>query len=315
MVGLTWNDGKSRHFESALTQHAVDTAIETFAKRLEVGRNQILPIHRLGNAINFLSSLFPNAAVSLTSRKGALESFSGPQMKVDRFGRATEFPICDSFFVSAANQETGVIENVSKIKEMTNAISLVDATEWIGRRSELPAGDFLLARASSWGGSNSVCLLISNIGEIPVTPRQATSLSPSSFDLLYSATALDSLEDISKTENRIQNISSNMKSALASFENVTLHGDINSLPHLISFSIDRIDSETAAIAFDKNGIAVGSGSACSVAHTQSSHVLQAMGIKSAGNVRISIPLSFSETELEIFLEQLPLVMQELTQTL
>jgi 4-aminobutyrate aminotransferase-like enzyme len=40
-----------------------------------------------------------------------------------------------------------------------------------------------------------------------------------------------------------------------------------------------------------------------------------MGVQGAGNVRLSIPLNFTETDLEIFLAKIPAVLNELAQTL
>ena len=50
-------------------------------------------------------------------------------------------------------------------------------------------------------------------------------------------------------------------------------------------------AETAIIAFDLNGIAVSSGSACSSGKVQASHVLAAMGVEptlAQGAVRVSL---------------------------
>lgn len=315
ILGITWNDGKSRHHESVLSQTAMETAIQTIANCLGVRAEQVLPVHRLGNSINLLASLYPNSAISQTSRKGALESFTGQKLSVDGLGRVVEFPKTESFFAPAANQETGVLEDIEKIKNLTGGIAIADATEWIGRKHELPAGDILIARAASWGGPTSVCFIIFRTQEISLNPRQILSLSPSNFDLLHAAAAMDMLTDVRKSEVQFHEWAGKIKNALEKFENITIHGDENSLPHLISFGIDQIDSETAAIAFDKQGIAVGSGSACSVVQSQTSHVLQAMGISGAGNVRLSLPISFSESDLEFFIERLPRVMQELSQAL
>jgi cysteine desulfurase len=311
MVELSWPDGKSRHHESALSQNAMELALESLAKSMDIPRANLLPVHRLGNAFELLAQIYPNTAVSGTSRRGAIQSFSGPKLAVDQYGRLNEFPSTPNFFASAANQETGVIEDLENVISKTGAKAIVDATEWIGRTTNLPAGDVFIARASSWGGPNSVCFLISE-SAIEIDARKSTSLMPSYFDLLLAASAFEHVGNISDNEARIRNYSISICEALSQSEQIRIHGDKHSLPHLISFDIKNVDSETAAIAFDKAGIAVGSGSACSVSNTQSSHVLEAMGIQSAGNVRLSIPLDFSQKDLEYFLLKLPLIINDLT---
>ena len=53
------------------------------------------------------------------------------------------------------------------------------------------------------------------------------------------------------------------------------------LPNTTLFAVPGIKAETAIIAFDLNGIAVSSGSACSSGKVQASHVLAAMGAEPA----------------------------------
>jgi cysteine desulfurase len=73
-------------------------------------------------------------------------------------------------------------------------------------------------------------------------------------------------------------------------------------------------AETAIIAFDLNGIAVSSGSACSSGKVQASHVLAAMGVKSSlaqGAVRVSLGWSTSERDIENLLNALTKVVSSL----
>lgn len=315
MLGLSWNDGKSRNHEAAIAQNAQEIAIQTVANRLSLSPSQVIPVHRLGNVFDVLSGTFPDVAKSAAARKGAIQSFAGPVLPVDQSGRISKFDGFSSFFAPAANQETGVIEDINSIIEQSGAFAIVDATEWIGRVQNLPAGNILIARASAWGGPNSVCYIISKSENLRIDSRKLTSLRPSNFDLLWASAAFEQLDDISKTENQIRNFSIAICEKLSQYEEITIHGDKNALPHLISFDIKNVDSETAAIVFDKHAVAVGSGSACAITYSQSSHVLEAMGIKSAGNVRLSIPIDFTESHLEQFLEKIPAIVQELTQAL
>ena len=315
MMSLAWNDGKSRNYEAAVAQSAMELALQTVANRLEVNPSQVIAVHRLGNVFDLLADRYPNTAKSAVSRQGALQSFGGQLLPVDGNGRITTFLGFDSFFAPAANQETGVIENIESIIEQSGAVAIIDATEWIGRRKELPAGDLLIARASAFGGPNSVCFIISRTEKLEVEPRRLASLQPGNFDLLWASAALEQLEDINLTEVKTQTFANEIRKKLAEHEPIAIHGDGNTLPHLISFAIENVDSETAAVVFDKHGIAVGSGSACAFSYSQSSHVLQAMGVQGAGNVRLSIPLNFTETDLEIFLAKIPAVLNELAQTL
>lgn len=77
------------------------------------------------------------------------------------------------------------------------------------------------------------------------------------------------------------------------------------LPNTTLFSVPGMKAETAIIAFDLNGIAVSSGSACSSGKVTASHVLAAMGVEPAlarGAVRLSLGWSSTMSEVERFLE-------------
>jgi cysteine desulfurase len=76
------------------------------------------------------------------------------------------------------------------------------------------------------------------------------------------------------------------------------------LPNTSFFSVPGMKAETAIIAFDLNGIAVSSGSACSSGKVQASHVLAAMGVSpelARGAMRISLGWSTTAADVDRFL--------------
>jgi cysteine desulfurase len=76
------------------------------------------------------------------------------------------------------------------------------------------------------------------------------------------------------------------------------------LPNTTLVAVPGIKAETALIAFDLNGIAVSSGSACSSGKVAASHVLAAMGVEpvlARGALRISLGPETSENEVESLL--------------
>jgi Cysteine sulfinate desulfinase/cysteine desulfurase and related enzymes len=86
------------------------------------------------------------------------------------------------------------------------------------------------------------------------------------------------------------------------------------LPNTTLFAVPGMKAETAIIAFDLNGIAVSSGSACSSGKVQASHVLAAMGVEPSlaqGAVRVSLGWSTSERDIENLLNALTKVVSSL----
>ncbi len=83
------------------------------------------------------------------------------------------------------------------------------------------------------------------------------------------------------------------------------------LPHLVTFSCLYIDGEALLHALDRRGFAVSSGSSCTSSTLRPSHVLEAMGVLSHGNVRVSLHPGSTEADVERFLTELPGIVADL----
>jgi cysteine desulfurase len=76
------------------------------------------------------------------------------------------------------------------------------------------------------------------------------------------------------------------------------------LPNTSLLAVPGTKAETALIAFDLNGIALSSGSACSSGKVQPSHVLAAMRVESGlarAALRISLGWETNEADLDLCL--------------
>ncbi len=86
------------------------------------------------------------------------------------------------------------------------------------------------------------------------------------------------------------------------------------LPNTTLFAVPGMKAETAIIAFDLNGIAVSSGSACSSGKVQASAVLAAMGVEPSlaqGAVRVSLGWATTDRDIENLLNALTKVVSSL----
>jgi cysteine desulfurase len=86
---------------------------------------------------------------------------------------------------------------------------------------------------------------------------------------------------------------------------------VDRLPHLVTFSCLYLDGEALLHALDRAGFAVSSGSSCTSSTLRPSHVLEAMGVLSHGNVRVSLHRETTEDEVDRFLAVLPGVVADL----
>ena len=77
------------------------------------------------------------------------------------------------------------------------------------------------------------------------------------------------------------------------------------LPNTTLFAVPGVRAETAVIAFDLEGVAVSSGSACSSGKVTPSHVLKAMQVGPdlvRGAIRLSSGYLTSKADIELCLE-------------
>lgn len=93
---------------------------------------------------------------------------------------------------------------------------------------------------------------------------------------------------------------------------VEIVGDpVDRLPHLTTFSCLYVDGEALLHALDRHGFAVSSGSSCTSSTLRPSHVLEAMGVLSHGNVRVSLHRGTTSAEVDRFLAVLPGLVEDI----
>ncbi|MGH8895029.1 MAG: aminotransferase class V-fold PLP-dependent enzyme, partial [Actinomycetes bacterium] len=72
-----------------------------------------------------------------------------------------------------------------------------------------------------------------------------------------------------------------------------------------------VDGEAVVTELDRAGFSVSSGSSCTASTLRPSHVLEAMGVLTHGNVRVSLGRGTSAEEVDLFLDLLPEVVERL----
>jgi cysteine desulfurase len=96
---------------------------------------------------------------------------------------------------------------------------------------------------------------------------------------------------------------------------VEVLGDaVQRLPHLVAFSCLYVAGEALQTALDRAGFSVSSGSSCSSSALTPSHVLEAMGVLTHGNVRVSLHAGVDRSDVERFLDALPGIVDDLRRT-
>jgi cysteine desulfurase len=217
--------------------------------------------------------------------------------------------------VMLANNETGVIQPIADIAETVHAASgvlHVDAVQGPGRIAcdiSVLGADLLSLSSHKLGGPQGAGALVRR-GDIHITDSlikgggqerglRAGTENVAAISGFGAAAAAAKLTDVSRMAALRGQAEAGLKAAAS--EAVFFGADAPRLPNTSLFTVPGLKAETAIIAFDLNGIAVSSGSACSSGKVQASHVLKAMGVEpglARGAVRISLGWSTTEADVE-----------------
>jgi cysteine desulfurase len=217
--------------------------------------------------------------------------------------------------VMLANNETGVIQPIAEIADIVHAASgvlHVDAVQAPGRiPCDITAlgADLLSISSHKIGGPQGAGALVRR-GDIHITDslikggrqergQRAGTENVAAIAGFGAAAAAAKQMDGARMAALREQVEAGIKASAP--RAVFFGADTPRLPNTSLFTVPGLKAETAIIAFDLNGIAVSSGSACSSGKVQASHVLAAMGVEpelSRGAVRISLGWSTAEADIE-----------------
>jgi cysteine desulfurase len=224
--------------------------------------------------------------------------------------------------VMLANNESGVIQPIAAIAEIVRAASgvlHVDAVQGPGRIKcdiNTLGADLLSLSSHKLGGPQGAGALIRR-GDIHIDEpllkgggqERSQRAGTENVAAIAGFGAACTIADAER-----QSDSTHMAKLRAALEagikgaapEAVIFGEAAArLPNTTLFSVPGMKAETAIIAFDLNGIAVSSGSACSSGKITGSHVLAAMGVEArlaGGAVRVSLGWRSTMSEVERFLE-------------
>ncbi len=197
----------------------------------------------------------------------------------------------------------------------------VDAAQSLGR-ALVPAGwSVLSGSARKWGGPPGVGVLVVRKGTAWQSPyptaadgERGNEGSPGLPAVVAAAAALRAAAaEADREAARLSPLVERIRATVAAtVPDVEVVGDpVDRLPHLVTFSCLYVDGEALLHALDRRGFAVSSGSSCTSATLRPSHVLEAMGVLSHGNVRVSLHRETTAEQVDQFLAELPDVVAQL----
>jgi len=226
--------------------------------------------------------------------------------------------------VQSANHEVGTLQPLAEacaVAAVADVPVFVDFAASAGRL-DLPAGwSAAAASAHKWGGPAGVGVLVVRKGSrwrapFPVDDRIDPRVA--GFEnvpgVLAAAAALQAVVAARTSVNErqfalVERIRAEVASTVPDVE-VVGAADTR-LPHLVTFSCLYVDGEALVTELDRLGFGVASGSACTASSLTPSHVLEAMGSLTHGNVRISLTRDTRTEDVDRFLSVLPSVVARL----
>jgi cysteine desulfurase len=330
--GQGWADPGKIGDDSARTAILRNEAIESIAQNLKLNPSEIEVIGepRLGQHLAISGLLKPDLTLlhSSVDRRsvfaiGVAHENSGGKAQI--LNVASDGRICDLdqspqrtvLALQGANIETGITQAVDSV---ITAIAPTYVALDYSASPNLPLPtrwDSAIFDATSWQGPAGIGILaIRNAtawkNPLPNLGIRRTPESSSLPLLLASAVALDAWIKDEETESlRIKSLNKTIRdSLLAANIGIAFAGALeNCIGQTIALVADGCVGEDLVRQLNELNFVLDSGSACTAAQMQPSHVLAALGIQSEGNLRITLHHGVTETEVRGLINALTSVVQ------
>ena len=318
--GQGWADPAKIGDHSARTAILRNEAIESIAENLKLlpSEIEVLGEPRLGQHLAISGLLKPELALlhSSVDRRsvfavGVAHENSGGKTQVLAVG--SNGRICDLAQINhrsvlalqGANIETGITQEVDSV------IAAIDPTYVALDYSAAPnldlpsRWDSAIFDASSWQGPAGIGILAirnSTAWKNPL-PNMGIRRTPESSSLpllLASAVALEAwMKEEENESRRIKDLNQLIRESLSAANlGISFAGLLSdSVGQTIALVADGCVGEDLVRQLNEINFVLDSGSACTAAQMQPSHVLTALGMKSEGNLRLTLHHGVTEAEV------------------
>jgi len=195
--------------------------------------------------------------------------------------------------VMTANNETGVIQNLSPLIELANRHGCYfhsDASQAAGKIplsfNESGMQAMTLSAHKLYGPIGVGALIIDK--RLPVSKmmfggvqeknlRAGTENTPAIVG--FGVAAERAIEEMQARSRHVRTLRDTLENGLNTLSAVSIFAQsAERLPNTVQFGVDGFSGETLLMQLDRKGIAVSSGSACTSGKTNASHVLMAMKV-------------------------------------
>ncbi len=291
------------------------------------------------NGNHIITSAIEHPAIMNACKQLEKQGFKVTYIGVDEFGTLDLNQLKDALTketilvsIMYANNEIGTIQPIQQIgkivKENSSAVFHVDAVQAAGavaiNLSELKTIDALSFSAHKFYGPKGVGGLYVRLGT-RIDPllfggsqeRKKRATTENVPGIIGTAKALTlAAAEMEQENKRIIALRNHLiERVLGEIDYVRLNGHpTNRLPNNANFSFDFIEGEGLLLRMDQKGVAASTGSACSTASLEPSHVLLAIGLPhetAHGSYRITLGKSTTIEDIDYTVDALKSVVTTL----
>lgn len=231
--------------------------------------------------------------------------------------------------VMAANNEIGTIEPIAEIGAIAKAHKVLFHTDAVQAVGHIPVDveawnvDLLSLSGHKFGGPKGVGVLymrkplrlppLIHGGGQEKGRRSGTENVPGAVGLAVALT--EAVENLPAESVRLAALRDKLMAGLSALPYTRATGSLtHRLPGTASFVFEGVEGEALLLHLDARGICASSGSACSSASLDPSHVLLSIGLPHAiahGSLRISLGPDNTEADVDYMLKEVPAVVSYL----
>ncbi len=290
-----------------------------------------------GQGDHIITSQIEHKAVLETCQYLEKQGFRVTYLPVDEYGTVNPNDVARAITeqtvlvsVMFANNEVGTIQPIAEIGKMCRERGVCFHTDAVQAVGKLPIDvnelgiDLLSLSAHKFYGPKGVGALYARRG-VKMDPllhgghqergRRAATENVAGIVGLGKAIELR-LEEMESEAERLAALRDRLCDGISELiESVHLNGHpTDRLPGTLDMGFEYIEGEGIIMGLDLAGVAVSSGSACTSASLEASHVLLAMGIEPAlaqGSIRFSLGRGNTDADVDYVLEKLLPIVERL----
>lgn len=220
--------------------------------------------------------------------------------------------------VMAANNETGVIQDIAAMAEIARshgALMHTDAVQALGKTkldfNALGVNAMSLSAHKIRGPQGAGALILDK--RVDIQPLlygggQEKGLRSGTENVAaivgFGLACEHAVAELAEHSRLMTSLRDRLEAGLHRLGTTVFGSESVRLPNTSFFAFPNLEGETLVMAMDRKGYAIASGSACSSDSTEPSHVLMAMGVDlefARGAVRVSLGTGNNEDQIDGFL--------------